>query len=137
MITKRRKLKLNTTFFQKMSIVTRPPRIVNQTFPKRIAISVHTVNRFLLSSQITIVLMHVPFRIHYRNNLIDKKDSYPIPRTPSWDDRNCSYGHQLYPSVSSKFILHVLDTCFSLEMSYYIIKRQIYVKKKQSFGYYH
>jgi hypothetical protein len=42
--------------------------------------------------------MHVPFRIHYRNNLIDKKDSYPIPRPPSWDDRNCSCGHQLYPS---------------------------------------
>ena len=42
--------------------------------------------------------MHVPFRIHYRNNLIDKKDSYPIPRPRSWDDRNCSYGHQLYPS---------------------------------------
>jgi hypothetical protein len=34
--------------------------------------------------------------IHYRNNLIDKKDSYPIPRPPSWDDRNYSYGHQLY-----------------------------------------
>jgi len=30
--------------------------------------------------------MHVPFRIHYRNNLIDKKDSYRIPRPPSWDD---------------------------------------------------
>ena len=43
--------------------------------------------------------MHVPFKIHYRNNLIDKKDSYPIPRPPSWDDRNYSYGHQLYPSV--------------------------------------
>jgi hypothetical protein len=42
--------------------------------------------------------MHVPFKIHYRNNLIDKKDSYPIPRPPSWDDRNYSYGHQLYPS---------------------------------------
>jgi hypothetical protein len=39
--------------------------------------------------------MHVPFRIPYRNR---KKDSYPIPRPPSWDDRNCSYGHQLYPS---------------------------------------
>ena len=51
----------------------------------------------VISSQITIVPMHVPFRIHYRNYLIDKKDSYPIPRPPSWDDRNCSYGHQLYP----------------------------------------
>jgi hypothetical protein len=37
--------------------------------------------------------------MHYRNNLIDKKDSYPIPRPPSWDDRNYSYGHQLYPSA--------------------------------------
>ena len=42
--------------------------------------------------------MHVPFKIHYRNNLIDKKDSYLIPRPPSWDDRNYIYGHQLYPS---------------------------------------
>jgi hypothetical protein len=31
---------------------------------------------------ITIVLMHVSFKIHYRNNLIDKKDSHPIPRRP-------------------------------------------------------
>jgi hypothetical protein len=29
------------------------------------------------SSQITIVPMHVSFIIHYKNNLIDKKDSYP------------------------------------------------------------
>ena len=43
--------------------------------------------------------MHVPFKIHYRNNLIDKKDSYLIPRPPSWDDRNYSYGHQLYPWI--------------------------------------
>jgi hypothetical protein len=50
------------------------------------------------SSQITIVLMHVSFIIHYKNNLLDKKDSYLIPRPPSWDDRNYSYGHQLYPS---------------------------------------
>jgi hypothetical protein len=40
----------------------------------------------------------VPFKIHYRNNLIDQKDSYLIPRPPSWDDCNYSYGHQLYPS---------------------------------------
>ena len=42
--------------------------------------------------------MHVSFKIHYRNNLIDKKYSYLIPRPPSWDDRNYSYGHQLYLS---------------------------------------
>ena len=47
---------------------------------------------------ITIVPMHVPFKIHNRNNLIDKKDSYLIPRPPSWDDPNYSYGDQLYPS---------------------------------------
>jgi hypothetical protein len=35
--------------------------------------------------------MPEPFRIHYRNNLIDKKDSYPIPRPPSWDDRKDVY----------------------------------------------
>jgi hypothetical protein len=38
--------------------------------------------------------MHVQFKIQYRNNLIDKKDSYLIPCPPSWDDRNYSYGHQ-------------------------------------------
>ena len=37
----------------------------------------------VLSSQITFVPMHVPFKIHYRNNLIDKKYSYLIPRPPS------------------------------------------------------
>ena len=42
--------------------------------------------------------MHVSFKIHYRNNLIDKKDSYLISCPPSWDDRNYSYSHQLYPS---------------------------------------
>ena len=42
--------------------------------------------------------VHVSFKIHYRNNLIDKKDSYLISCPPSWDDRNYSYGHQLYPS---------------------------------------
>jgi hypothetical protein len=46
--------------------------------------------------------MHVSFKIHYRNNLIDKKDSYPISCPPSWDDRNYSYGHQLYPSDIEK-----------------------------------
>jgi hypothetical protein len=40
----------------------------------------------------------VPFKIHYRNNLINKKDYYLISCPPSWDDRNYSYGHQLYPS---------------------------------------
>jgi hypothetical protein len=43
--------------------------------------------------------MHVQFKIQYRNNLIDKNDSYLIPCPSSWDDRNYSYGHQLYPSV--------------------------------------
>ena len=38
------------------------------------------------------------FKIHYRNNLIGKKDSYLISHPPSWDDHNYSYGHQFYPS---------------------------------------
>ena len=42
--------------------------------------------------------MHVSFKIQYRNNLIDKKDSYLISCPPSWDDCNYSYGHQLYPN---------------------------------------
>jgi hypothetical protein len=56
--------------------------------------------------------MHVPFRIQNRNNLIDKKDSYPIPRLPSWDDRNYSYVHQFYPCevLSSQGFLSV-DLC--------------------------
>ena len=66
--------------------------------------------------------MHVPFRIHYRDNLIDKKHSYLIPRPPSWDDRNCSYGHQLYPSVLWQFdqtfvngVIALFDTEFSIK----------------------
>ena len=54
MITKKRKRKFNTTFFSKNKhhIVyrKRPPRIVNRTVPKIIAISVHTVNRFPITS---------------------------------------------------------------------------------------
>ena len=59
--------------------------------------------------------MHVPFRIHYRNNLIDKKDSYPIPRPPSWDDHNCSYGHQLYHSehIAIHNCIKYIDILFS------------------------
>ena len=60
------------------------------------------------SSQITIVLMHVSFKIQYRNNLIDKKHSYLIPRPPSWDDRNCSYGHQLYHSDSYCPVMNII-----------------------------
>ena len=55
----------------------------------------------VISSLLTIVPIHVPFKIHYRKNLIDKKDSYLIPRPPSWDDRNYSYGYQLYPSETA------------------------------------
>jgi hypothetical protein len=51
--------------------------------------------------------MHVPFKIHYRNNLIDKKDSYLIPRPASWDDRNYNYGHQLYLSGQWLFLVGV------------------------------
>ena len=54
--------------------------------------------------------MHASFKIHYRNNLIDKKHSYLIPPPPSWDDRNCSYGNQLYPSGNgSDMIINSLD----------------------------
>jgi hypothetical protein len=63
------------------------------------------------------------FKIHYRNNLIDKKNSYLIARPPSWDDRNYSYGNQLYPSdyvVSSiSTLIHVfvssVDNKYTLE----------------------
>ena len=55
MITKRRKRKFNTTFFYKKWASYRlyrkqPPRIVNRSVPKIIAISVHTVYRFTLTS---------------------------------------------------------------------------------------
>jgi hypothetical protein len=53
--------------------------------------------------------MHVPFRIHYRNNLIDKKDSCPIPRPPSW----ISYGHQRYPSEYAVILAIFLNRIFS------------------------
>jgi hypothetical protein len=45
------------------------------------------------------LFLNCVFKGVYRNNLIDKKDSYLIPRPPSWDDCNYSYGHQLYPSA--------------------------------------
>jgi len=57
----------------------------------------------------------VPFKIHYRNNLNDKKDSYLIPRPPSWNDRNYSYGHQLYPSGTCH------HACFKLSNKYVYI----------------
>jgi hypothetical protein len=69
------------------------------------------------SSYITIVLMHVSFKIHYRNNVIDKKHSYLIPRPPSWDDRNCSYGHQLYPSAHVVFSQGGKDFLFHIHFS--------------------
>ena len=63
--------------------------------------------------------MHVSFKIHYRNNLFDKKDSYLISCPPSWDDPNYSYGHQLYPSVKYKLsndlkLSCVLDRCIEI-----------------------
>jgi hypothetical protein len=63
--------------------------------------------------------MHVPFKIHSRNNLIDKKDSYLIPRPPSWDDRNYSYGHQLYPSEWLSLVwIPVSKGTYILHLSY-------------------
>ena len=60
--------------------------------------------------------MPVPFKIHYRNNLIDKTDSYLLPRAPSSADRNYSYGHQLYPSVYEEhpYRRSTNDECFDL-----------------------
>jgi len=49
--------------------------------------------------------MHVSFKIHYRVNLIDKKDSYLISCPPSWDDRNL----QLRSSALPQWIC--LQTC--------------------------
>jgi hypothetical protein len=66
--------------------------------------------------------MHVPFKIHYRNNLIDKKDSYLISRPPSWDDRNYSYGHQLYPSeVVSEEKFYFVPTAYYTLLPQHII----------------
>jgi hypothetical protein len=75
MITKRRKRKFNTTFFSKKWASyrlyrKRPPRIVNQTVPKIIAISVHTVNHFPLNWQEH--LLWICDRLHklYKSKLI-------------------------------------------------------------------
>jgi len=52
MITKKKNGSSTLLFFKKWASYRlyrkRPPRIVNQTVPKIIAISVHTVNRFPL-----------------------------------------------------------------------------------------
>ena len=62
--------------------------------------------------------MHVPFKIHYRNNLIDKKDSYLIPCPPSWDDRNYIYGHQLYPSGQCSIFCFLFLSLMNLTRSH-------------------
>jgi hypothetical protein len=49
----------------------------------------------------------VPFRIHYRNNLIDKKDSYPIPRPPSWDDRTAITVISFTPVMVKTYIISI------------------------------
>jgi hypothetical protein len=59
------------------------------------------------SSYITIVLMHVSFKIHYRNNLINKKDSYLISCPPSWMTVTTVTVHRLYLSVLG--VLHNLS----------------------------
>jgi hypothetical protein len=71
--------------------------------------------------------MHVSFKIHYRNNVIDKKHSYLIPRPPSWDDRNCSYGHQLYPSAHVVFSQGGKNTFFVQAINSYEENFQIQV----------
>jgi hypothetical protein len=80
---------------------------------------------------ITIVTMHVPFRIHCRNNLIDKKDSYSIPRPPSWDDRNCSYIHQLYPSDCDMLLLLILNFGVSRLRPYRHRDIHLYIRMNQ------
>jgi hypothetical protein len=67
--------------------------------------------------------MHVSFKIHYRNNLIDQKDSYPIPRPPSWDDRNYSYGHQLYPSAYVTYFNYPLEGHIRQVLLYIMIRQ--------------
>jgi hypothetical protein len=47
-----------------------------------IHLSVVICDFLVISSYITIVPMHVSFKIYYRNNLIVKKDSYLISRPP-------------------------------------------------------
>ena len=78
--------------------------------------SVVICDLLVISSQITFVPMHVPFKIHYRNNLIDKKDFYLIPDSTSaiLGDRNCSYGHQLYPSDIVFLLFYVILIFMSL-----------------------
>ena len=67
--------------------------------------------------------MHVLFKIHYRNNLISKKNSYLIPRPPSWDDRNYSYGHQLYPSDNTVRVQEERSTVCGNHCIFYLIHR--------------
>ena len=64
--------------------------------------------------------MHVPFKIHYRNNLIDKTYSYLISCPPSWDDRNYSYGHQLYPSDYTRSCIKNKKICLCEKISFQV-----------------
>jgi hypothetical protein len=72
--------------------------------------------------------MHVSFIIHYKNNLIDKKDSYLISCPPSWDDRNYRYGHQLYPSEYIYF-KNILSEKSQITTEKCISKRKFDLKK--------
>ena len=73
--------------------------------------------------------MHMSFKIHYRNNLIDKKDSYLISCPPSWDDHNYSYGHQLYPSGVSGSMLTVFlyKAVSEINLTYFILEKKLKV----------
>ena len=96
---------------------------LKSNFLFHIHFSVVICDFLVISSQITIVPMHVLFRIHYRNNLISKKNSYLIPRPPSWDDRNYSYGHQLYPSDNTVRVQEERSTVCGNHCIFYLIHR--------------
>jgi hypothetical protein len=104
-----------------VTVISFTPVKYDTDFLFHIHFSVVICDFLVISSYITIVPIHVPFRIHYRNNLIDKKNSYLIPRPPSWDDHNYSYGHD-----SNIWTYHKEITNYDWKM---YMKEKIWFKK--------
>ena len=68
------------------------------------------------SSWIAVVLVHVSFGVHDGSDLVDKGDSCLVSCPPSWDDRGCSCGHQLYPSEHWYIYYYVTSSDISLHV---------------------
>ena len=96
----------------------------NSDFLFDIHFSVVICDFLVKSSNITIVLMHVSFIIHYKNNLIDKKDSYLISCPPCFKYTVC-FCHYLVGILV--FILVLLTIWNKFRVIIYVAAILIYL----------